>query len=556
MRKLDALEAVLTTTSGRVFLGTLLVLLVTSVAVVVFVFQESRFRDVTEPWARASAELVQCAIEQGHAQADPHWVAREIGRMVQHSPSLAQIDVVGPDGTVVLSSLAGAAGQPAALMTAEQTSESINTGRAFEAEARPSLLAVALPVRLWVPSKQKKGRAAEMAAVVHVLADTRVMAGRVKEHTMNALRFTMIVAAILALAALAFVHLTLVRSAYRLGTRMVSLADEHLPEPVEVARYPVELRPIAEGLNAGLAGLLAVREDVARLERDRFARIERLVAIGRVTAMLAHEIRNPLAGISNAVRVLAEELPVNAEQRAIVDEIQSTTRRLASTLSDLLITARPREPVQARIDVVRLVERTAHLVRPAVQRRGGRVELTVAPATPDVLADEEGLVQVLLNLLVNAQDAISDGGLISVHVAPAATPAGHVAIEIVDDGAGMPTDVFARAGEPFYTTKERGTGLGLAISRDLLAQVGGTLELQSTLNQGTRVRIVLPGMSPRKRPDSGPSRPERVTGRGAGNPESASEIRLHTPSSTSAHGISGRWRQVGAVGSEHTEGEG
>ena len=225
--------------------------------------------------------------------------------------------------------------------------------------------------------------------------------------------------------------------------------------------------------------------------------IERLATIGQLSAMLAHEIRNPLAGIGSAVSILADELPIRDEHREVVDELQRQVQRISRTLTDLLNRARATEYDPRELRPSYVVERAAIVVRPGMERCGITLNCLVDVETPLIFADEERLMQVLLNLLLNAEQALEHGGTVTIGAGRSPDREGYVLFFIADDGPGMSEDVARSAFEPFFTTKEAGTGLGLAIARDFIEAMDGDLAIESELGKGTKLSLTLPQYTPR-----------------------------------------------------------
>lgn len=239
------------------------------------------------------------------------------------------------------------------------------------------------------------------------------------------------------------------------------------------------------------------REDlVSRLqaiEQDHYQtklnKSEHLAAVGELAASLAHEIKNPLAGISGAIQILGQELDDDHPHKEIIEEALRQIDRLDAAVKDLLIYARPKPPVTAPVPIYQLLQRALVLLREEPAFRGVRIECNPADSESAMEIDEAQIQQVLTNLLINAAHACQNGGTIQCRVLPAATSK---KIVIEDDGIGMTRDVLDRAFEPFYTTKAKGTGLGLAICKRIVESHGGTITLDSRPGHGTRVTVELP----------------------------------------------------------------
>jgi signal transduction histidine kinase len=218
-------------------------------------------------------------------------------------------------------------------------------------------------------------------------------------------------------------------------------------------------------------------------------RAQQLATVGELASGIAHEVRNPLTGVLGAVDLALRRLPSDDAARPLLEEAQQQLRRIESTTSQLLRFARPPELREVFVDPNGLVERAAHIVEP--QAKSARVGISVEPTGTEmtVRADPELMVQVLVNLMLNAVDATPAGGVVTVWVA------GHppeVWIGVRDTGAGVPPAIRGDVFRPFFTTKHQGTGLGLSISRQIVERHGGELRLEDTPGGGATFIVALP----------------------------------------------------------------
>jgi signal transduction histidine kinase len=234
-------------------------------------------------------------------------------------------------------------------------------------------------------------------------------------------------------------------------------------------------------------------EQVRQIERsavqERLTQAEHLARIGRLAASLAHEIKNPLAGISGAIQVIRDDLTGDDPRRPILAEILRQINRLDGTVKDLLVYARPQPPRFQRCELGHVVEHVLAVLRREPEAQRVRFELHNDPPVPPLEADENQLEQLLMNLLMNAAHASSDGSAVRLR----ATVSGDmVRLDVEDSGAGMDAETCRRAFEPFFTTKARGTGLGLSICDRIVRAHGGSISIQSALRRGTTVTVRLP----------------------------------------------------------------
>jgi signal transduction histidine kinase len=226
---------------------------------------------------------------------------------------------------------------------------------------------------------------------------------------------------------------------------------------------------------------------------------EKLAAVGTMTAGLSHEIRNPLNAAALQLSVLerrVHRLPKDVQPPLLepLTLVKDEIRRLDHILEDFLQFARPREFVPQAVDVVSVVTRVLDLLGGEAERRGVRLERDL-DHVPAVAGDEERLRQVLVNLGLNALEAVKDGGLVRVSCRIDATPERpepSVAILVDDDGSGVPAETRERIFEPFFTTKAKGSGLGLSIVHAIVTQHGGTLRVEDSPEGGARFIVSLP----------------------------------------------------------------
>jgi signal transduction histidine kinase len=210
-----------------------------------------------------------------------------------------------------------------------------------------------------------------------------------------------------------------------------------------------------------------------------------IVSIGEMAAVLVHEVKNPLAAIRGAIQVIGGR--VSAGDARIIADVIARIDRLNELMKDLLLFARPPQVRAGLLDVRLMLEDAVALLRhdPAL----ADVRIDVAGSTPPITGDVHLLGGVLLNLLLNAAQATSGRGTIRVSIGQQDR---FCAIEIVDDGPGIPADARAKLFRPFFSTKPGGTGLGLVNARRIVEEHGGTIDIECPAEGGTRVIVRLP----------------------------------------------------------------
>jgi signal transduction histidine kinase len=252
---------------------------------------------------------------------------------------------------------------------------------------------------------------------------------------------------------------------------------------------PDELGVAARGFDATLAALRRSQAELEAFYRERLVRADRFAAVGEVATGLAHEIKNPLAGLSGALELLAEDLAADPHHAEVVGEMRHQVQRLTHTMESLLSFARPPKAKLRACDVNGTLEKALFLIRQ--QGRGGAVEIRsdLGAGLPEVLADPSQLEQVFLNLCLNAIQAMSGkGGVLTVR---SSEGEGHVFVEVADTGPGIAADLRGSIFKPFFTTKREGNGLGLAISARIVAEHGGHIGYRCPPEGGTIFTITL-----------------------------------------------------------------
>ncbi len=239
---------------------------------------------------------------------------------------------------------------------------------------------------------------------------------------------------------------------------------------------------------------MAIRSDITERKRSEALLREQaaLARLGEMAAVVAHEVKNPLAGIRGALQVIGGRMPEGTRDRLVLNDVVDRLDGLNHIVQDLLVFARPREPQLAPVALDVLLQRITALLQKDPAHARTAVDITSPPVA--INADAELLQIVLVNLILNAAQATDGTGQIRVNVTPNDALC---RIAIADDGPGIPPEVRDRIFEPFFTTKHRGTGLGLPTAKRIIERHGGTIAIECPPQGGTVVTIALP-IDPRR----------------------------------------------------------
>jgi len=264
--------------------------------------------------------------------------------------------------------------------------------------------------------------------------------------------------------------------------------------PVSVSTAPLaagerEHRP------AGVVGVLEDLSEIKALEAER-RRLDRLAALGEMSAVVAHEIRNPVAGIAAGIEYLGRYIPPDSPDFEGVAMIQGEIERVNRILEDILFVARPLQLNLSHEDLAEIIKNVVQRCQPQIKDSRVRVSLEQEAHLPLLEVDRQRLEQVFTNLIINATQAMPNGGHLFVQTGPGLPKNGpdvkELVVTVADTGPGIPLNRQQRIFEPFFTTKARGTGLGLPVARRIIEGHQGSISIESDENRGARFIIRLP----------------------------------------------------------------
>jgi signal transduction histidine kinase len=263
-----------------------------------------------------------------------------------------------------------------------------------------------------------------------------------------------------------------------------------LDASVDFADRNDEIGDLGRDFNDMVAQLKASREEIQRLHQTQMSRAEHFATLGELAAGLAHEIRNPLAGIAGVLDIASRDLPDTSPARNVMEDAKQEAVQINRILTELLDTARPKPPQFRVTDIVGTVEHAVMFARQQAVTKRISIEFEVKDALTLVEHDPNQINQVLLNLLLNAIQSMDKPGVVRVVLRQIDDDT--VNITVADEGKGIAPEHLPNIFRPFFTTKGHGTGLGLSLARRIVEAHGGTIEVTSALEQGTEFTVVLP----------------------------------------------------------------
>ncbi|MFQ5611657.1 MAG: ATP-binding protein [Anaerolineae bacterium] len=267
--------------------------------------------------------------------------------------------------------------------------------------------------------------------------------------------------------------------------REVTINRDGKPTPASAS---VSLLRDGSNAVAGVVGLVEDLTELKALEAER-RRLDRLAALGEMSAVVAHEIRNPIAAVAAGVkyitRHMGEELPDSKGVQMILDEID----RINRILEDILFVARPLHLNLEALALPALIDDVISRYRSQIEKSNICLKTEYQDNLPRVQGDRTRLEQVFTNLLMNTIQAMPEGGDINLQVTASGSK---VYVSMQDSGPGIPSDVLPRIFEPFFTTKAKGTGLGLTVAHRVIEEHNGSIKADSAQGHGTTFLIALP----------------------------------------------------------------
>jgi two-component system, NtrC family, sensor kinase len=308
-------------------------------------------------------------------------------------------------------------------------------------------------------------------------------------------RTVLVVATVGAIAICAVLVLTLSivfsRPMLELQDKIQRVRDGDLDVTVSFADRTDEIGKLGRNFNEMVAQLRESRAEIERLHNTQMSRAEHLATLGELAAGLAHEIRNPLAGIAGVMDIIGRDLPEKSPARDVLKDVRQEVMRVNRIVSDLLETARPRPAEYRAADLNATAEHALIFARQQALSHPVKVELHKYDGQLLVEHDTGQIHQVLLNLMLNAIQAMDEGGPGQVDVTVQARD-GLAVVSVCDTGKGIKPEHLANIFRPFFTTKGHGTGLGLSLARRIVEDHGGKILVESEMGKGSTFKVLLP----------------------------------------------------------------
>lgn len=257
-----------------------------------------------------------------------------------------------------------------------------------------------------------------------------------------------------------------------------------------------EIGQLMGSFNSMVDNLERAKTELEQYHFQQMERADRLAAIGEMSTGIAHEIKNPLACISGAISVLADEYEINDPRREVVSKVLEQINRLDKTATDLLAFGKPGTPEFTYVDINELLKKTLFFVAQHPEARNIERILELTRDLPPVWIDIKQIQQVFFNIIINAIQSMPASGILTL-TSDLVNRGGNdfIRVAICDTGKGIAPETLEKIFTPFFTTKTQGTGLGLPICRQLIEQHHGIIEVESQLHQGTTFSILLPAAS-------------------------------------------------------------
>ncbi|HLF15064.1 MAG TPA: ATP-binding protein [Bacteroidota bacterium] len=440
-------------------------------------------------YGRGVVEFMMLQGEKGHLQAAM--------RTIDSTGHIAALFLLRPDGRITVSTLPDS---DTMLSMTEYKENPDFPGGMFMARAEDGI-----PYQyVMTPVKRKpgcsdchKGSESVLGYMAVKITMDRIQQASMNHRTVNILMTVLTFGGIGAVISGALLFLV-IRPVSRLRQQMRTLQNQldRVEKgqalqftPLVMSREDDEISGLITAFNALVHRLNEAHAVLHDLHQKQLEHADRLATTGEMAASMAHEIRNPLAGVLGALQVIDADMADPDPKKPIVQEMMVQMERMNLAVNDLLTYARPAPPKFDSTDLNGIIERTLSILNSQILKKNIGVEASLDRSLPPLTADKKLLQQLLWNLILNALQAMEPGGRLAVSTVAGD---GSVTVSIRDTGKGIPARDRTNVFKPFFTTKHQGTGLGLTISRRIVEQHKGSIALESVENAGTTCTVRLP----------------------------------------------------------------
>jgi len=475
----------------------LLVLIVTiAIGVSSFVhlrIQYNQFMDITRGKLRGIAETVEKSIrtsmEEGKSQ-DVNKIIQAVGTI----PDIEKIRIFSKRGMILLSSIPGDAGKMIDKHDLELFHQKKFSTVYDIKHLKQPIFSIIKPIMNEPACFRCHGsNENQINGVLDVEVSMKSIHDRISTVRKSMISSALVTLVILVLAILFLLARLVNRPIHGLIKTMRRAESGDLTVRV-VPDDTMEFEELGRNFNAMISRLEKAQNDLQQYHEQQMERVDRFATLGELAAGIAHEIKNPIAGIGGAIQILIQDFPPDDHRREIFEEILKQIDRIDRDIKDLLSYARTAKPELAEQDINKVVQQSVFLIRDRANQQRVDLEVLCDETLPKIEIDEKQIQQVLVNLGLNAIQAMPEGGtlLIVSKIADTVTENKYVEIQVSDTGKGIPRENMPNIFTPFYTTRHTGTGLGLPISQKIVLQHQGLLKVNSTPGKGTCFTILLP----------------------------------------------------------------
>lgn len=453
-------------------------------------YQRSQMEDALEDNVLIISNTIQRSLENAMLDGKSKEVQHILSAVGSYQ-NIHEVKIFSPNGVVLKSSKLGMIGRQVDPITQKWFfADKFKTPIKRREEG---IFSVLFPIENEARCFHCHGSQVKLNGVLAVDISMAQTQEKVRELSKTMLLWAFGVTAILAVS-LSLVLTHLVSNPIQTLIATMERAERGLEVRVEVKSFD-DIGRLGEAFNSLLTKLESAQRRVEQYHYEQMTRADRLASIGEMAAGIAHEIKNPLAGIAGVIQVLRKEHAVGDQKRVILDEVLVQVERMDKAVRNLLSFARPPEPKMTLADINELISRLLNFLAPQFARNLITVDRKLTTGLPWLTLDPDLLQQALINIALNAIQAMPEGGKFIVEtrsVKPDGNNSGSIEILCSDTGKGIPLENLSTIFNPFYTTRQQGTGLGLSITQRIIEQHGGEINVMSSPEKGTTFTLSFP----------------------------------------------------------------